>query len=153
MKLKKLKPFVFIGMGVLLVSLWVWDYKHPVHYDLIKLSLAEDIRAQVLKAISVPGCGVGQFVEKAHRTVTVSKAPELVSLRILTTDGTGELLPGMRNLDRVEVEVRVVWDGWFHNGGETLVAYTLVRDKDGVLRNTRYRVIKTSALYTRSDCK
>jgi len=47
--------------------------------------------------------------------------------------------------------IRAVWDGWFAKNGETEVRYTLI-PQDGKLHPTPFKIVRTTARYTRSGC-
>jgi len=112
----------------------------------------ENIRADLQKLLGEKGNNVKSFVEEAHRTVTV-RSLKVTKCEISTLDGSSELNEDLSNLDRMDIELLAQWDGWFHKNGETVVGYSLLPDGDGGLKTTPFRVVSTTARYTKSCCK
>ena len=110
------------------------------------------IREDIQKILSRDDNKVKSFVEDAHRTVTV-RSLKVAKCEILTSDGSTELNEDLSNLNRVDITLLVKWDGWFHKGGETTVAYSLLPDGNGGIQTTPFKVVSTTARYTKDSCK
>ena len=149
---RKIRSLILTLMGVLLAGFWLYAIfgggAAPVKTP---RKLGGDIRAMIREGLSAENNEVRGFVEFAHRTVKV-KSLELVKCEVTTTDGAETVNADLSNIKKIEVAIRAVWDGWFAKGGETEVSYTLV-PKDGILHPTPFKVTKTTARYTRSECR
>ena len=138
-------------LAAVLIGFWIYAaYSPGPGMSVSYLKAAGDLRAQLQKKVSEPGNRVSGFVDYAHRTVTVKKV-EIIKCRAVTTDGSDAIADGLSNLVRFEVEYRVVWDGWFHKDGETIVGCSY-EPQNGKLESTPLKVLRTTAKYTRGEC-
>ena len=145
-KLKKMKPIILLILVMILVCFGVYAACDPERTGGREVNVEGDIRLAVERHLKESAADIRDFVEHAHRTVTVrKKAPlELVKCRTVTSDGSDRVHPDLSNLKHVEIEVRAVWDGWFHKGGETIVAYQLLPEPDCKLRTTPFQDLRTT---------
>ena len=150
---RRIRFLILALLAVLLAGLWLYAFlmgdiaapaKTPRH-------LSGDIRALVQQNLAAPDNEVRIFVEYAHRTVKVKRL-ELVKCEVKTTDGAEAVNADLSNIERVEVVVRAVWDGWVVKDGATEVRYMYI-PKDGKLHPTPLKVARTTARYTRSNCR
>ena len=149
---RKIRSLILTLMGVLLAGFWLYAVfgggTAPVKTP---RKLGGDIRAAIQKGLSAGDNEVRAFVEYAHRTVKV-KTLELVKCEVTTTDGDEVVNADLSDVREIEIVIRAVWDGWVAKNGETEVRYTLV-PKGGILHPTPFKVTKTTAYYTRSECR
>jgi len=138
----KYKPFVLLALGMILVGFWVYAACNPESAGSGEVDVAGGIRKATERHLKISDTRIRRFVERAHRTVTVKKL-ELVKCRPVMIDGSDELKPDLSNLKQVEIEIRAVWDGWFHKDGETIVAYQLHPERGGKLRATAFQELRT----------
>lgn len=142
---KKLKPLILLVLGAILVSFWLYDGCNSENGGVVEIDASGSIRQAAERHLKESDAEIRRFVEHAHRTVTVRKDTplEMVAFRAVTSDGSDKVRPDLSNLKQVEIEVRAVWDGWFHKGGETIVAYRLHPEKGGKLRATAFQELRT----------
>lgn len=149
---RKIRSLILTLMAVLLAGFWLYAlFGGGMEPEKTALELGGDVRAQIQEILASEDNAVGKFVEYAHRTVKV-KSLEIVKCEVTTTDGGKTVNPDLSNLKEIEVVIRAVWDGWFAKNGETEVHYTLV-PADGKLLPMEPRIAKTTAHYTRSECR
>ena len=140
---KRIKPFILLAMGLILVGFWLYAACNPGEISGGDVDADGGIRTAAERFLKESDAELRRFVKRAHRTVTV-KQLELVKCQPVTVDGTGELKSDLSNLKHVEIEVRAVWDGWFHKNGETIVAYQLHPEERGRLRATAFHELRTA---------
>ena len=143
---KKFKPLILTALVIILLGFWVYAACNPESVGGGEVNATGDIRQAAEQYIKDSDAKIRRFVELSHRTVTVRKSTplELVKFRPVTSDGSDKVPKSLSNLKYVEIEVRAVWDGWFHKGGETIVAYQLVPEKDGKLHATAFQDLRTT---------
>jgi len=149
----KIRPFLLAAMALILVGFWILAaFGRPRgDADAAKVDVAGNLRSTAERHIKDSDKSLREFVQYAHRTVTVKRL-EPVRIQPVTTDG-GDLKPDLSNLKYVEIEVRAVWDGWLHKSGETVVAYRLAHRGNGQLTPSAFKVLRTTAWRTRSECQ
>ena len=149
---RKIRSLILMLMGVLLAGFWLYAIfgggTAPVKTP---RKLGGDIRAAIQKGLYAKDNEVRGFVEYAHRTVKV-KSLELVKCEVTTTDGAEAVNADLSNIKRVEVVIRAIWDGWLAKDGVTEVRYMYI-PKNGKLHPTPFKVARTTAYYTRSNCR
>ena len=149
---RKIRSLILTLMGALLACFWLYALlgggTAPVKTP---RKLGGDLRAMIQTELATGDNEVRRFVEYAHRTVKV-KSLEIVKCEAATSDAAETVNADLSNIKEVVVVIRAGWDGWFAKGGETVVRYTLV-PKDGKLHPTPFKVTKTTARYTRSECR
>lgn len=149
---RKVKSLILTLVGILLAGFWLYAlWGGGTILAKTPQKLGGDIHAVIQEGLSAEDNAVRRFVEYAHRTVKV-RSLEIVRCEVTTADGAGAVNADLSNIKAVEVVIRAVWDGWFARGGETEVLYTLV-PRDGILHPTPFRIIRTTANYTRSECR
>ena len=149
---KRIKPWLIAGMATVLVGFWVYAAFSPTPGSTVSyLDAAGNLRERLQKEAAVLDGPIARFVDHAHRTVTV-KEVSVVKCQAVTNDGSDTIAEKFGNLVRFEVEYRVTWSGWLHKDGETVVGCSFIPEGNK-LQGTPLKVLRTDALYTRSECK
>ena len=149
---RRMRSLILTLMAVLLAGFWLYAFfgggNVPVKTP---QKLGGDLRVMIQEGLAAEDNEVRRFVEYAHRTVKV-RSLEIVKCEATTSDAAQAVNADLSNIKEVAVVIRAVWDGWVVKGGTSEVRYTLI-PRDGKLHPTPFKVIKTTAHYTRSECK
>ena len=149
---RKMRSLILTLVGILLAGFWIYAFSGGGAIPAkTPRKLVGDVRAVIQEGLAAEDNAVRRFVEYAHRTVKV-KSLEIVKCEVATADGAEVVNADLSNIEKIEVVIRAVWDGWFARNGETEVHYTLVPE-GGQLHPTPLKVIRTTARYTRSECR
>ena len=106
--------------------------------------MEESIRENLDRELQNPNNRLVEFVERSHKTVKVKSAK--VTKCALRTSGGGKA--DGSDIELVDIEITLKWDGIFHKNGETVVGYSVMR-KDGKPVNSTPRIIRTTARINR----
>ena len=149
----KLRMLTILAAAVL-TGFWLYalvDNNRSSKLDTVP-KLTDEIRSKLQDELKKKNCEIGTFVEGAHRTVK-PQSFEIVKCAVVTADGGEKIKDDLSNITHVDIVIRVKWyDTWLSREGESEVHYRLV-PRDGKLHPTPFKIAKTSASYTRADCK
>ena len=109
----------------------------------------EAAEQQLNKDLATPGHGLRQYVENAHKTVTVHTA-FVSDLKITTKDGSDNAGVQGSNIRRIHLEITFRWDGIIHKNGYTVVGFE-IENINGEGKVTSAGIVRSDALVNTED--